>query len=144
MDHGLTVFHAIDFGGGRVDFQSLTVSMLTLQVSDHVEGAVIGDDVEIKRDGGVSAIDGEIQDMVVFRHIVVFSEHSHGLFIDLGIVFGAVADFGIAEGGVFVVLEDGLDLLEELLWEEGEGRWQILRHFVIIDLAASNSISIHN
>lgn len=51
-----------------------------------------------------------------------------------------MADFRVAEWSVFVVPENCLNLFKEWLCEEGEGRWQILRHFVIIDLGASNSI----
>lgn len=35
----------------------------------------------------MSAVDRKIQDVEVLRHLVVFPEHTHGLFIDLGVLF---------------------------------------------------------
>jgi len=105
------------------------VGTFTLLVSDEVKRTVIGDDVEVERNGRMPAVDGQIKDLIVFRDVVIFGQHLHGLLVGLCVLWRTMSDLKIGKWRLLELPKDFVDFLEQLERENCEGRGQTHRHF---------------
>lgn len=117
------LFKTANFDSFWIDFGGLLVSILTLTISDHVDSSIACCFAEVKRDGSISAVPLQVEDLVILRDFEVLSYLSLGRLVYLRIVLGTVGDLSVAEIWVLVVPEVFVEAVDQWGGKYGE-RWR--------------------
>jgi hypothetical protein len=117
----------------RIGLEGFRVSEFAFLVIDEVDGAVVDESVEIEGYGCKDCLIGQEEDVIILGYRIVCPDVFLRSLVDIGVVFGAVGEFGVAELAVVVVPEAVADVCEYFLREDGEGGGQMLSHVEIND-----------